>query len=357
MKPSALRTVASVFFCGLPILISARQALSADTPAPPAPSPLVTDLTAHYLDGDFDFVESALKEHAKEFQGLPPKQKADVAIISTAVTQSRQPWWKLCKSGKKFPFHPLVWNRRLDADFSPTVNGVQYNNNDGNIHFNIGWDINDMESPAHGEHGFTKGEICELGIWMDMGNADAWSMIPVSSLQDTSEENRNTLIRFEDFRSCVTGAYYGTPRSRRWGLFLCLNNYLPKYEKGNTQMAREAVGAMMIHELLANPAKYPSIKLPTEAPQEHAEAVCAGEIKNWIERHPWTLAEDQSLRDMLKRLAVANCASTFRSASVVLPDKLLEKPADKLSVSFDPEKDKPLAIKRDAWIRAQLRKD
>ena len=342
-KVKYLATCVCGFLSALIPALLASPAFAADTPA------FVSDLTTDYMNGNWDAVESALKDHAKEIPTLPAQQRADVTTISSAFSECHQSWWKLCKGGKKFAFRPVVWNRRLDADYQPTNTGAKYTNTEGQVHFDIGWDPADMESSANGEHGFTKGEIAELSIWMTLGSADAWPMVPISSLENTTEDGRTALTRFVDFRSCVTGACYGSPRVRRWALFLYLNTYLPKYNKMSTQMSREAVGAMFLHELLANPAKYPSIKLPKSLPDDNTEEKCAGQVKAWIERHPWTLAEDQSLRDMLKRFATANSATVYKTATVVLPDKL--------SVALDPEKDKPLAQKRDAWIKSQLQKN
>jgi hypothetical protein len=250
--------------------------------------------------------------------------------------------------GKKFAFHPIVWNRRLDADYLPTGSGCQLTNTDGDMHFDLSWNAADLDSPARAEHGFTKGELAELGVWMTLGNADAWTVIPLSALQDTSEANRIAMTRYVDFRACLTGAYYGSPRSRRWALFLYLNTYQSKYNKMPTQISREAVGAMFIQELLANSARYPSIKLPAASPAGDTEEKCAAAIRNWIEKHPWTLAEDQSIRDALKQFALTNSATAWKSAIVVLPNKL--------TVALDPEKDKPLALKRDDWIKEKPQK-
>jgi hypothetical protein len=308
----------------------------------------VPALTTDYLNGNWDAVESALKIHAKEIDKLPAAEKTDASAIAAATAECHPAWWKLCKAGKKIAFHPTVWNRRLDADFDPGNTGCKYNNTDGSARFDLGWDVGDMDSTARGEHGFTKGEIAELGVWMTLGSADAWTMVPISAMENTTEDSRAALTRYIDFRSCVTGAYYGSPRSRRWALFLYLNTYLPKYSKMSTQMSREAVGAMLINELLANPEKYPSIQLPKALPDDRTEDAAAGAVKSWIERHPWTLAEDIALRESIKQFAVANSASVLKTDTVKLPNKLL--------VSLDPEKDKPLALKRDAWIRSRLQK-
>jgi hypothetical protein len=74
----------------------------------------------------------------------------------------------------------------------------------------------------------------------------------------------------------------------------------------------------------------------------------AGAVAGGVVKHPWTLAEDQSLREVFRQFATANNPAVWRSGTVVLPGKLL--------VSLDPEKDKPLAAKRDNWIKSQLRK-
>jgi hypothetical protein len=316
---------------------------AADTESSPQ---FVTQLIADYMAGNWDAVDASLKTNAREIAALPSSQRADVNTITSAFIECRQPWWKLCKAGNKIAIRPIVWSHPLDADYDPSGNGVSFNSTNGRMHYTISFSPADMDSTAKAEHGFTKGELGELGIWMGMGNADAWNMIPISSLQNLTDDRKTALTRFLDFRACVTGAYYGSPRARRWALFLYLNTYQAKYSQMSTQISREAVGAMFIHELFANAAKYPSIKLPASLPADGIEDKCAASIRAWIEKHPWTLHEDQSIREMLKQFASGNTGSAYAAELVRLPNNLL--------VSLDPEKDKALSVKRGEWIASGL---
>jgi hypothetical protein len=166
-------------------------------------------------------------------------------------------------------------------------------------------------------------------------------------LAGMSEKEKLRMSRRQDFRSNLTALYYGSPKSRRWALLVDLLTWSEKkFADLPVTGSRKAIGAMFLAEVLANPAKYPSLPLPETLDTAAAEEKLAQHYRHVIDRQGWTLAEDRSLREAIKRLAVANDANVYQTERVTL--------ANKLAVSVDPAADAPLREKRDAWLKERF---
>lgn len=331
--------------------VVAIRATSAAPPAVPATAPSEARLHDHlvelYLDAKWDDLEPLLAAKVKEINALPAPQKADVLYIRQAVAECRPAWWKQCKTGKKTSFRATVWNRTFAAVYDPNNKlGVHVQSVNGQVTITLGWAAEDMDNPAEAEHGFTKADLSQLGAWTVLGNAEGWSLVPAGSLVGLDEKGKAHFTRFLEFRGNVAGAYYGTPRARRWGFFLGLLGYSGKHAGDAAGPSRRAMGAMLLAEVVGNRAKYPSISMPTPAPADDVEAKLAEHVRDWIEHHSLTLAEDQALREAIKAFAAANGREVQKTNTIVLPNKL--------HTSLDPDLDKPERAKRDAWLKAHL---
>lgn len=314
-----------------------------------APADSHDRLVAEYLDGRWDEAEADLAALPKDPPGAKKTpEQADIDYVRRTIGECRPPWWKATKAGKRTSFRVNVWGQTQGATFDPAAKtSIQLNYLNGTPSLTFKWDTADMDNPAEAEHGFSKGELSDLGIWQIVGTGVSWSAIPVRSQINLKEDEQRLLSRYLDFRGNVTGIYYGTPRARRWGLWLDLAAWMEKYAKMTTVNSRKAVGAMFMEEVLAHPQTYPSIKLPEALPEEGAEAKLAEHLKGWIGKHPMTLAEDQAFRDAVKAFAGANTLNV-RSSGVV-------KLRSGLPVALDPELDKPNAAAREEHIREQLK--
>ncbi|HSU67576.1 MAG TPA: hypothetical protein VLJ39_11935, partial [Tepidisphaeraceae bacterium] len=204
----------------------------------------------------------------------------------------------------------------------------------------------EMDSDAPAEHGFTKGELNDLLIWELLGLSSSWTGVPLRSQTNLDEKSQLLLNRYLDFRGNIAGLYYSTPRARRWGLWLDLASWEKEYEKLPTRNARKAAGAMFMQEVVGNRLKYPSIDLPKSLPEEGAENTLAQHLRGWIEKHPLTFSEDQSLRQAMKTFAAANALNVRSSGGVKLPGGQV--------VALDPDADQPEAAKRQAWLQSHL---
>jgi hypothetical protein len=176
---------------------------------------------------------------------------------------------------------------------------------------------------------------------MELGQADVWATLTNYALLK-DDAGKTAFTRYAVFRSDVTGAAYALPRARRWGLWLCCAAYMKKYESPYVT-ARRAVAGGLIAEVLTKPDAFPTLRPPADAETEEAVALA---LKDVFEKKPLSLAEDKAVRDALRALAAANdLFAPTRAGQFALPNGQ--------AVALDPEQDKPLREKRDAWIKQQ----
>lgn len=156
------------------------DALLAPTTAPAAANVSTAVVTQAFLEGKINELEAALG-NIKD-ASVAAADRADLNYIRMAVGDDRPVWWKQIKTGRTVNFRPMLWGRTLAATFDPASKmGVEVTWNNSRPAYTVTWAHADMDVTEQAEHGFTKGELCDLGVWMNLGNADAWGMIPPTS--------------------------------------------------------------------------------------------------------------------------------------------------------------------------------
>jgi len=345
------RPLALVRFFVLAILVArfAAHTSAADVSAGSQPSILI-GIVSQYLQGNWDELAGELKTRSREIAALPAAQKADVEYIRRAIGECRPEWWAQCKSGRLSKFRPVVWGRSISATYDPDAKSelaITYLN--GGPSVTIKWPAADMDNPGiEGELKFTKGEHVDLDIWRRLGTAQSWGPIPPRSQLNLTEPERKQLTRYLAFRGNVAGAYYATPRARRLALWEGISGWSHEYDKAAMYMPMRAIGILFAAEVLGHPETYPSIKWPEEPPADGAESKMIWALQEWIRYHELPLSEDKALREAFKAFAAANEGRTRQGGIVTLPNKL--------TLSLDPEADKPLSVLRDAWIKDRYAK-
>jgi hypothetical protein len=301
-----------------------------------------------YLDGKWDELDLALLAASDRIAALPAAQQEDVAYIRAAREECHPPWWNLCKAGHKVAFRPNVWGKTLNVTYVPDgQRGVQVQYHNADAAFTVTWPAADMDNTAVFEHSFTKADANATEVWTSLGTARVWSQTSGRLLAGMGEKEKLRMSRRQDFRSNLTALYYGSPKSRRWALLVDLLTWSEKeYADLPVAGSRKAIGAMFLAEVLADPAKYPTLPLPQALEADGTEDKLARHYRHVIDRQGWTLAEDRSLRAALKKLAAANDANVYQTERVTL--------ANKLAVSVDPAADAPLREKRDAWLKERF---
>ena len=330
------------------IVLAAGTVVLAQTPSvAPTPGEPFHRLLNAYLGGKWDEVEDMFTGSGRELQAVPQSEQPKVNYMRQSLSECRPGWWKRCKAGEKFAFSPNVWGRAVPATFDPAAQSpVQWSLFRGQLSWTVMWPTTVTDNPIAAGRGFSKDDLFNLNVWSTLGRAEAWSAIPLEAQTNLKEDAKVLLMRYLDFRSNVTDVYYATPHSRRWGLWLCLVMYVDENVANPVRTAREAVAAMFMNEVVANPAKYPSIHLPKAFPADDTEEKLAWELRLWIEKHGWTLEEDKYLRDAFAAFAKANGRQAHLRGQITL--------ANGLSVALDPEKDKLLRRKRDLWLKSKF---
>lgn len=340
-----MRTIHRISALLIALFLDLRASIATAVDAPVA-GPYET-VVEQYMSGKWDDLEETLKTRAKELGALKGQEKVDVLYIRQNLVESRPVWWKQVKAGKKTSFGAMIFGRGMDVTYDPaSKGGVQMQMSGSRMEFTVTWPAVEMDNPAQAEHGYTKGELNNLAVFASLGMSSGWTTIPQSTLMDLTDEKKALLFRVLDFRGNLAGVYYGSPRARQWGLWLYMHSYLDKYAKMQTINARKAVAAAFLMELLANPKKYPSIKLPAELEAENAEEKLALAVSGNVEKRGWTLAEDRSIREAMKLLAAANEGAMKNAGKIALPAGQ--------ALSLDPDQDAPLRALRDAWFKKQF---
>ena len=316
-------------------------------PTPPPATTLYDRVVEAYLTDKWDELDVMLNAQANDLATLTAPQAADVSYIRQALVECRPTWWAQSKKHSKFLFHPVIWERPFDVIFDPdSKTSLQVRLAGSHAACTVVWDVADMDNSKPAEHGFSKGELNNLSVWMVVGNVKGWSDISAAGMGATHNNDKNRIPRFLDFCGNIAGLYYAQPRSRRWGFYLYSLAYTEKYAKLPTVMARQALGAMFAAEIVAHPEQYPSLTLPNTVPDTGTELAVVLHLTKWIEGHPWTLAEDRHLRETIKALVLANDKTLLSSDQVKL--------ANGTVVSLDPDKDQPHREKRDAWMTTHI---
>lgn len=324
------------------LLVSALRA--ADEPAS-----VYELIVQQYMTGKWEALDATIKTQAKEIGKFTPAQRQDLTYIKQSVLESRPAWWKPIKSGEKQDFRADVWGRAMNLTFDPKGKGVETKWEGNKIQVSVTWSAGDMDNPDHAEHGFSKAELNHLNVFATLGMAAAWTAIPPQTFSQISTEEQKALLwQSFDFHGNVTGVYYGTPRARQWGIWLYLHSYQEKYQQMSNINARKAVAVAFLMEVLANPKKYPSIKLPDKLDSDKAEEKLALAVHVPMEKQGWTLAEDKTIRQAIRNFTAANERVLQNGGAVTLPNGL--------GLLLDPKADEPLRVKRDAWFKKQFDK-
>jgi len=308
---------------------------------------LYARIVAGYMDGDWDALDKELRAPQKDLARLTRAQQADVTYVRQAAAECHPPWWKQCKAGQKAAFQANVWNQPIAVTYDPAKTNSEVNTGSGTRTMTAGWPAADMDSTVHAEHGYSKGDLLNVGIWLNMGLAAG---APTKFPPNMDEATKLRINLYLDLRSDLAALYYTSPPARRWALYLFSLCYTPHYAKAPMAAPRRAATAMFLAEVMRSPATYPTLKLPDMLEADGAEEkLCNYFRKNRLRREDrWTIAEDKSFREALKTFAAASDQPTSMTGKGLLPSGL--------AFSLTVEEDVPLRAKREAWIKAQFDK-
>jgi len=311
--------------------------------APSEPSPLHNEIVDKYMAGDWTSLETEITQKQKDISALPKDQLADVRYIVQALNECHPLWWKQSKTGGQGNIRASVWQRNVAVQFQNGGNlHLDYLNKAGSVNITLTWPSADMESDTPAEHGFTKGDLTNVGIWGLIEQASVWGMMPGERLVQMKGAERTAFDRYTGLRQEITAGYYGTPRARQWAVFLGLDAYFGDHVTAEGFIARKPVGAMFIAEVAGHPAQYPDIQLPGSVDPSNAENRLATGLMREIGSVHWSFEEDKALREAVRQFGMANGTNVFNTGRIAFSNKQV--------MALDPAVDSQAAPRRNKWL-------
>jgi len=312
---------------------------------------LYSKITDAYMTGKFDELKTSLAQSIRLMRHFTAQQRVDILYVRKALAECRPKWWDACKAGKKTFIKQPIFGKTAHVAYDPEgKEGLRVKSDMGVLVAEVSWDPKSMDSTEKGMYGFPKGDIVCGGIWSNIATARLWLSMPLKLMQKMDDRDKLQLTRYMSFRTNLAALYYTTPSSRRYFMHIYFAAfYYDNWGKGEVSGARRAVGAMIMSEILKDPSRYPSLKLPKKLDAEKAEEKLGQHYKVVCHRNrPWTIAEDRQMRAAIKSFAAAANQTVFKTEKVILPNKLV--------FAIDAKVDETIRAKRDAWIKKQFDK-
>jgi len=312
---------------------------------------LYSKITDAYMTGKFTQLNAHLAQATRRMREFTPEQKADILYVRKAIAECRPKWWFACMAGRKTLIRQTIFGKPVRTIYDPAgKDGMQMKTDPGGkiTSMSVSWDPRSMESTEPGKYGFPKGDLTCGGIWSNLAMARLWSSLPRKTISKMSDRDKLRLNRYMSFRANLAALYYTTPSSRRYFLHIFFAAfYYDNWGKSETSGARRAACAMVMCEILKDPKRYPSIKLPKQLNAEKAEEKLGQHFKMAFNRNtPWTIAEDRTMREAIRSFARVADKTVFKTERVILPNKLV--------FAIDAKLDETIRPKRDAWIKKQF---
>jgi len=329
----------------LPVLASAATTRPADA------KDLYARITETYMMGKFDDLAVALKESTRRMKDFTAEQRVDILYVRKALAECRPAWWHACKKGKKVSITQAIWGKRVEVTYDPEgKGGLQLTTGPVGMSITASWKPEDMDSTDRGMYGFLKGDITCGGIWSNLETGKIWAGLSLQTVRGMNERERLQLNRYMAFRSNLAALYYSTPSARRYYMHIYFASFFyDNWGKGPMSGARRAVCAMIMGEILKDPTRYPSLKLPRGLDAKNAEEALGKHYKFALKRDAtWTIAEDRLMRLAIKSFAAANDKNVLKTEKVILPNKLV--------FAIDVKADEAIRSKRDKWIKQRFDK-
>lgn len=314
-----------------------------------------TDALNAYMRGNWDAFADAMKS-AEKTTGLSAQEKSDLAYMKKSAAEFRPAWWSSCRSTEKTSFPVKVWERPFVANFIPADadgHNANVDQKKRTVTITVSWSPSMVDDDRagdldpHHKYGFVRGDMGELAVWRRLGINYFLASLPYDTLLTMAKDNRMLLDQVQEFIACMTAAYYNTPRAR-----LLLLQLLPQYlgKSGAEPLDRSctAIGAMFLSEVLSEPAKWPSVLLPSTVPSKHVEEETIKHALVNIDPK-WTLAEDRAFREIIRNFMTAKADSLLRNRGEITL-------SNKLTLKILAADDRDLVKKRDAWIAEKLKK-
>ena len=180
-----LALIAGLFasFCGVAALA-----------APSTQSNTYTKLVSDYMSGKWDDVQTNLKASSTQPSTFDARRRR------MSITSGRR-WPNAGPGGgdarrQATKVKATIFNIPITAMYDPQQKlGTNVHFTEDSTDVTVGWTFGDMDSDQPAEHGFSKGDLSNSGIWCTLGETAGYLQVPFQSLINLSDADKVKLTR------------------------------------------------------------------------------------------------------------------------------------------------------------------
>ncbi|MDX1565354.1 MAG: hypothetical protein R3236_08120, partial [Phycisphaeraceae bacterium] len=314
-----------------------------------------------YMTNDYEGFEELYKKRFKHARTLGRTKMRAVTQMNSNIRDFRPKWWKFTYSSTNVSFPVKLWGRVFKANYAPSDHlGVQpirirtYPKKELLVFVSWRPQLVTSDKRAIGylakKHGFMERDLGEVIVWHELGHNFITLNLTVDGAIKLYTQQRELFGTLQEMYADMSAIYHASPRARRVAMMFRLRE-LGTYDPQEIHTrAAHAIGALILHEFLKDPTKWPSLHLPPKVPEENIELNTIRYIYETIEPS-WTYEEDEALRSLIKKWMGSQSKKIyFKKGEFELPSGL------KMNV-MSPTDNAPsdnLQKKRDAWVKNKL---
>lgn len=349
------------------LLWMAALALSSpgDTPAKAAAKPKTADAQAKqayeavveaYMNSKWGDLKTQLRSSGRFAARMTASQRADLAYIRKVAVEYRPPWWKSCRSTAKRTIRARIWGKNIVANYVPADKPSMSGQVVGlRMVITVSWNPSFVGSTVAEKgrlaehHGITKGDLGEVIVWRQLGYSYLSESLPIRRVMALYNGNRHLYQHLQALFANLTSMYHSSPKARRTAMLIHGSTlHAPGKSAEAYVRSCRAISSLLLAVVLAEPKKWPSIKLPYTLDGDGVERQVSTYVYNHVEP-TWTLAEDRAFRNELRSFFRTNAARSLRNrGKLVLPNRTV-------FMLMEPD-DRPFQAKRDEWVKKQVEK-
>ncbi|MBS3821366.1 MAG: hypothetical protein GVY16_01010 [Planctomycetes bacterium] len=329
-------------------------------------------LESAYMNARWDeYVEldASGRRHLRE---LTRQHRVNAIYMKKTAREFRPGWWEKCRSASNISFKAEIWNRHFTANYMPSDMlgiqapvGIDYDRRGRPyIQVIVSWrplyidnpkplgeedimNIYGLTPTRSKEFGFSLGTMAETIVWHELGHNYITISLNTRAVLKLYRNHGMLYRNMQEFYADMTALYHTSPKSRLFTMMFRLNSLDP-YDptECHARGCAHGCGALLLHEMLQDPEKWPSVHWPGKVPEKNAEIEAIKYVYSHIEP-TWTLSEDRELRDFVGKWLRRHGEKALRKRGKWTL-------SSRLPFNIMPTEDRQAQAERDAWVKKQL---
>jgi len=335
----------------------AKEPAPAKEAAPAKELSFYEKVVDQYMQSHLAELDALLKETRAHDAEMSADQRNDIAYIRKAAADYRPAWWKNTLSSKNITFTATIWGKSFKANFMPSESlggEMSAPDDSGRVLTVVTWQPHLVNSikPLEGEreeaHKLRECDEGEAIVWHELGHNYVTQTLPPDQVKKLYTDYRLLFSALQEFYADMTALYHCSPQGRKAVLMVRAPGLDWNEVNDPHCRAANAIGAWILSQVLAEPAKWPSFRLPAKMPKDDVER----RVILFMYRHldtGYSLEEDRNFRETVATFIHTKGANVLKKKGTVTLNNNLDF---KLMTAEDRE----LQVKRDAWVAAELTK-